>query len=755
MKIFGSKVLWRYILSYLLLISILLLSVALCFEALNSHMRAITAEGDQLALHRYQAAMDSQLEAMIKISDEMIMNSDVQTLINKTLPLSSSERYTIVQIGAAIKAACYRYDAQLVYDVFLYFPQVDSVITPNTHVNASLFFTGMYPLNGQADYRTCFLTEAGSGFFALKDSQCLHAADGRTMRVLYRALKKPSGELRCVIGFLVDADVLQTMTSGTGASEDSAIYLCLPDGSSLFSAEEDETLQQCAADVVVDSAVMDIRYRLVSHYSGLTAIMESARHALYLIMSLGLTGSLLAAILLAWANYRPISRLWRQVEAKGNGEEHLRNEIDDIDRYIDQIVQTTSLQSVRIRDMALVYTGKILDDFTNGRLTENEVNWAVLEENGVLLDKPCFLVLMTRIDLLGDPEGNGAAELCLAGSMVQQVFSSLGNCIMVRQTENTMQFLLNLDDHVLIHDVEQTAALLKEQIQQQRQMSITFALGTITARSEVWRSAQQAQQCLQESYLDHDPRVLCYADPAPNVPMMEDPFQTYEISLMNYLKCGNVTELAGLLDTMFDAKDRPMSVSQAQVLMLHVLEACLTAARQMQVSADQICPCNDAILTHVMQFGSIAQFKRFVLDACQRLKEENVVRQQRDESFKNTVTAFVEQHYDDINLNVTVLADQLNVSQSYLSTHFKRQSGVNASDYIHLVRIAKGKELMRDPALSLTQIARQIGYISDATFIRSFKKYEGITPGVYRKNFIRIESSIDKREGGFCHADHV
>lgn len=198
-----------------------------------------------------------------------------------------------------------------------------------------------------------------------------------------------------------------------------------------------------------------------------------------------------------------------------------------------------------------------------------------------------------------------------------------------------------------------------------------------------------------------------------------------------------------------------MSVSQAQVLMLHVLEACLTAARQMQVSADQICPCNDAILTHVMQFGSIAQFKRFVLDACQRLKEENVVRQQRDESFKNTVTAFVEQHYDDINLNVTVLADQLNVSQSYLSTHFKRQSGVNASDYIHLVRIARGKELMRDPALSLTQIARQIGYISDATFIRSFKKYEGITPGIYRKNFIRIESNIDKREGGFCHADHA
>ena len=108
------------------------------------------------------------------------------------------------------------------------------------------------------------------------------------------------------------------------------------------------------------------------------------------------------------------------------------------------------------------------------------------------------------------------------------------------------------------------------------------------------------------------------------------------------------------------------------------------------------------------------------------------------------MAAFVNEHYDDINLNVYMLADHLNVSQSFLSTHFKRQSGINASDYIHIVRIEKAKALMADTSLSLTQIAKSIGYISDATFIRSFKKYEGLTPGAYRKNFIHVESSVTR-----------
>ena len=69
-------------------------------------------------------------------------------------------------------------------------------------------------------------------------------------------------------------------------------------------------------------------------------------------------------------------------------------------------------------------------------------------------------------------------------------------------------------------------------------------------------------------------------------------------------------------------------------------------------------------------------------------------------------------------------------------TIIKRQTGINASDYIHLVRMNKAKELMRDMNLSLTQISKSIGYISDTTFIRSFKKYEGITPGTYRRNFV-------------------
>lgn len=40
---------------------------------------------------------------------------------------------------------------------------------------------------------------------------------------------------------------------------------------------------------------------------------------------------------------------------------------------------------------------------------------------------------------------------------------------------------------------------------------------------------------------------------------------------------------------------------------------------------------------------------------------------------------------------------------------------------------------MRTKPESVSEISRQIGYNDPATFIRVFKKYEGITPGKYKE----------------------
>jgi AraC-like DNA-binding protein len=80
------------------------------------------------------------------------------------------------------------------------------------------------------------------------------------------------------------------------------------------------------------------------------------------------------------------------------------------------------------------------------------------------------------------------------------------------------------------------------------------------------------------------------------------------------------------------------------------------------------------------------------------------------------------------------IAREVYMSRSHLSTLFKKNYGRNLIDYIHEVKIAKAKELLKDHGKSITQIADYLGYSSSSHFTRVFCSIEGVTPKEYRKN---------------------
>lgn len=94
----------------------------------------------------------------------------------------------------------------------------------------------------------------------------------------------------------------------------------------------------------------------------------------------------------------------------------------------------------------------------------------------------------------------------------------------------------------------------------------------------------------------------------------------------------------------------------------------------------------------------------------------------------------VKTQYADNNLCVSTIAQQLHLNPSYLSRYFKQQVGVGLLDYLHQYRIESVKRLIAEQSdLPIGVIAEQTGFYNAAALIRIFKKYEGITPGQYRK----------------------
>jgi len=84
---------------------------------------------------------------------------------------------------------------------------------------------------------------------------------------------------------------------------------------------------------------------------------------------------------------------------------------------------------------------------------------------------------------------------------------------------------------------------------------------------------------------------------------------------------------------------------------------------------------------------------------------------------------------------VQYLADQLNVSPSYLSDMLRSLIGQNAQQFIHGKLFEKAKELLSTTSLSASQIAFQLGFEHSQSFSKFFKIKAKVSPLQFRQSF--------------------
>lgn len=92
---------------------------------------------------------------------------------------------------------------------------------------------------------------------------------------------------------------------------------------------------------------------------------------------------------------------------------------------------------------------------------------------------------------------------------------------------------------------------------------------------------------------------------------------------------------------------------------------------------------------------------------------------------------FIHENYNE-NLTLEEVAYEVGFSTYYFGKLFKKTFGVTFTDYLTGYRIARAKELLSDPLLTVKGITYQVGFMDPNYFTRVFRKAEGITPTEYR-----------------------
>ncbi|SDM91939.1 helix-turn-helix domain-containing protein [Bacillus sp. OK048] len=78
------------------------------------------------------------------------------------------------------------------------------------------------------------------------------------------------------------------------------------------------------------------------------------------------------------------------------------------------------------------------------------------------------------------------------------------------------------------------------------------------------------------------------------------------------------------------------------------------------------------------------------------------------------------------------VADHLHLNPSYFSRLYKKSTNENFFDYVNRAKMEKAKELIETSNEPIENIAYRLGFESKSYFLRTFKKYFGLPPKLYK-----------------------
>ena len=101
--------------------------------------------------------------------------------------------------------------------------------------------------------------------------------------------------------------------------------------------------------------------------------------------------------------------------------------------------------------------------------------------------------------------------------------------------------------------------------------------------------------------------------------------------------------------------------------------------------------------------------------------------------------------YTEPQLTRDKMAERLHTNRTYLSKVIKDKTGMNYLQFVNSYRINEAVRILSDKNMisyPLKQIWSDLGFSSPSTFYKVFQQAVGITPSVYRKQFLEMEDHV-------------
>ncbi|MEA5004263.1 MAG: helix-turn-helix domain-containing protein [Christensenella sp.] len=186
-----------------------------------------------------------------------------------------------------------------------------------------------------------------------------------------------------------------------------------------------------------------------------------------------------------------------------------------------------------------------------------------------------------------------------------------------------------------------------------------------------------------------------------------------------------------LLEGIYQGNCR--DVGQYKLAAMELLTEILRISVETGTSAQNVFEQNYYHIKRISRFQTAIQIKEWILPVVYRMIDHAFdFMQERKSNIIFHIKKYIKKQYR-TKITLSDIAGHVHLNKTYLSELFNEETGEAITAYINRVRVIAGKDLLRDTAYSIAEVAYRCGFEDQSYFTKVFKQITGIPPSKFRK----------------------
>lgn len=753
--------------SYAFILSIPLLISTLVYFQAGAIIRNEINRANIALLKQVQQAMDSRMSEISRFSMQVALNPTLTGLMYKA-ELTDFNRQSMIQLQRDF--GLYKAVNPFISEFYVYFPNSGVVLNYSGMYDSPALFYELSEDMGGITYPEWLdlMNRKQAGELIVFDRQ---NPAGTSARMIATGYSLPLGDpyrvtakLMTIVdeklfrqevervqlasqgaAFILDGENrILAASSGSGSEPIPESAVALPQEGNIASVDVNGKKITVS---YVSSEVNNWKYVSMVPSSVFLEKAQYIRNLTLLSLAACLIGGVIIAYFFAKRNVHPVHELIELLSKKGKiAFEESKNEYEFIKGVVAHTFEEKEEINRKLEKQHAAMRLNFMKRLLNGRLERNYPLDEALTSYNITFHSDRFAVILFYIEdyshLFTDSSTRDTEEkLKFVHLIIKNIVEELANqqhCGYMEEVDSMLACLVNFkgDDDAQSRDaVTFILNEAKRYVQDRFHILFTASVSRIHSGIDGIAAAyQEAMEAMEYKIVTGSSHMIHYEDIA--APQREHKFYypaELEQQLINFIKAGQLDQARSALQDIFDRNmsGGPVSIDLAKCLMFTMIGTMLKTLDDIPHSEEAFMNKNQPV-SRLFACESIPEMKVVIMDILQHLcqyLEQN--KRSHNTGLRDQVLAYISRHFDDVNLNISAIAEEFDVHPSYLSQFFKEQTGSSMLDTINKTRINQAKLLLREGA-SIGDVALKTGFYNSNAFIRVFKKYEGVTPGQYK-----------------------